>query len=88
MRNATTTLTLTKGLVQQSKYCHTHTNARTNTPKHTSAQTHTIIIHAQRHRLLASLVHAHAQPHTRVMEVVEVFFMSKGLLLVYHISPL
>lgn len=90
MRNATTTLTLTKGLVRQSKYCYTHTqrHAQTHLCKHASTQVHTIIIHAQRHSPLASLVHAHAQHHTRVMEVVEAFFMSKGLFLVYHISPL
>lgn len=53
------------------------------------ARIHTIMIHAHRHNPLASLVHAHAQPHTRVLEVVEVsFFMRKGLFLVYHISPL
>lgn len=38
MRNATATLTLTKGLVQQSKYCHTHKCAHKHT--YVSARLH------------------------------------------------
>lgn len=80
MRNSTTILTFTKGLIQQSKYCHAqtqvHANVQTHLCFHISTQTHNSCTEAES----TSLVHLHTDTHTQLRwwELLRCFIRAKA----------